>query len=148
MRYVHTNIISTDWQSLATFYQQVFGCKPIPPIRNHSGTWLDKGTGVSGASLVGIHLSLPGYEHNGPTLEIYTYLDTIQNDSIMPNTTGISHLAFEVNDVQSVLQDILKFGGSRLGKIASHAVSGVGNITFVYARDPDGNILEIQSWEK
>ena len=27
-------------------------------------------------------------------------------------------------------------------------MEGVGNITLVYARDPEGNIIEIQKWEQ
>lgn len=148
MRFAHTNIISKDWKRLAKFYQLVFDCKPVPPIRKQSGEWLDQGTGVSGAALEGIHLSLPGYDHNGPTLEIYTYRKTLPADPLHPNSKGIGHLAFEVDDVSSILQKLIKHGGSSQGVITSKQISGVGKITFVYARDPDGNILELQSWEK
>lgn len=148
MRFAHTNIISKDWKTLAKFYQEVFDCKPVPPIRNQSGSWLDQGTGVSEAHLEGIHLSLPGYDKNGPTLEIYTYRKTLPTDPLQPNSCGIGHLAFEVEDVSSILQKLMKHGGSSQGEITSKQVSGVGKITFVYARDPDGNILELQSWEK
>jgi hypothetical protein len=33
-----------------------------------------------------------------------------------------------------------------LGGIGSTDVPGVGWLCVVYARDPDGNILELQSW--
>jgi len=148
MRYVHTNIISEDWKKLVSFYIEVFNCKLKPPIRNQSGKWLDRGTGVPNASLEGAHLALPGYDHNGPTLEIYTYRETLPTDPMQPNSSGIGHLAFEVEDVSSILQKLIKHGGSSQGVIISKQVSGVGKITFVYARDPDGNILELQSWEK
>jgi predicted enzyme related to lactoylglutathione lyase len=38
-RYVHTNLIAQDWQALANFYQQVFGCFPLPPERDFKGEW-------------------------------------------------------------------------------------------------------------
>ena len=42
------------------FYQDVFGCVPVPPERNLSGAALDAATGVSPAHLQGMHLRLPG----------------------------------------------------------------------------------------
>lgn len=75
VKYVHTNIISKSWEKLSDFYQSVFECTPVPPTRDLSGDWLDKGTGLNNAHLQGIHLRLPGYGNNGPTLEIYQYVE-------------------------------------------------------------------------
>ena len=59
-RYVHTNLIARDWQRLARFYQDVFGCVPVPPERNLSGAEMEAGTGVPAARLRGMHMRLPG----------------------------------------------------------------------------------------
>jgi len=85
---------------LADFYIRVFDCKPRPPERDLSGEWVDKLTGLPNTKIKGIHLLLPGYDIDGPTLEII--------------------------DAE---------------------IEGVGKITVVYARDPEGNIIEIQKWE-
>jgi len=66
-RYVHTNLIAQDWRSLARFYQQVFGCIPVPPERDFRGSSLDTATGLAGARLTGVHMRLPGYEDAAPT---------------------------------------------------------------------------------
>ena len=34
-----------------------------------------------------------------------------------------------------------------LGKLVRQEVEGVGVCTFVYVRDPDRNIIEIQMWD-
>jgi len=34
-----------------------------------------------------------------------------------------------------------------LGEISGKEVEGVGYITFVYAKDPEGNIIELQHWD-
>lgn len=73
MKYIHSNLISKDWKTLAAFYIQVFECKMILPQRNLSGEWLSEGTGVHDAHIKGAHLRLPGYEKDGPTLEIFEY---------------------------------------------------------------------------
>jgi hypothetical protein len=36
-KYVHTNLIAEDWRALAGFYQEVFGCIPVPPERDFQG---------------------------------------------------------------------------------------------------------------
>ncbi|MEQ9592132.1 MAG: VOC family protein [Cyclobacteriaceae bacterium] len=148
MRFAHTNIVSTDWKKLADFYVQTFNCKIVPPIRKQSGEWLEKGTGLKGAELEGAHLLLPGYGEGGPTLEIYQYEEVEHQDQVMPNKRGFGHIAFEVENVESLLTSLLGNGGSVLGEITKRVVEGVGEITFVYTRDPEGNLIELQSWEK
>ena len=65
-----------------------------------------------------------------------------------PNRKGYGHLAFEVNDVAAILQKLLKNGGSKQGEISGKKVEGVGYITYTYAKDPEGNIIEIQNWDR
>jgi len=65
-RYVHTNLIARDWRLLARFYQDVFGCEPVPPERDLAGQEMEAGTGVPGARVRGLHLRLPGRGVDGP----------------------------------------------------------------------------------
>ncbi len=148
MKYVHTNIISEDWKKLSKFYIEVFGCKIVPPLRKQEGEWLSKGTGVNDASLEGVHLLLPGYGENGPTLEIYQYGKVEKLEWITPNRRGFGHIAFEVDDVSSTVKEIIKNGGHKNGELTQRKIDGVGIITFIYVRDPDGNLIELQSWKK
>ncbi len=85
-KYKHTNIIAGDWQKLAEFYEEVFGCQRVEPERHLSGRWLEQGTGVA-------------------------------------------------------------HGGCAVGKVVKHNVNGAGVLTFIYAADPEGNIIELQNWE-
>ena len=146
IRYAHTNIIAADWKRLAEFYQLAFDCVPVPPERNQSGKWLEDGTGVPGAALAGVHLRLPGYGSSGPTLEIYSYQAMQEKPTALPNRQGFNHIAFVVDDVERTLQQIISLGGRAIGKVVTAQVPGVGQITFVYAADPEDNILEIQKW--
>jgi len=148
LKYIHTNIISEDWKRLAEFYIEVFKCTIVPPQRDQSGAWLDQGLGIKNAHLEGVHLLLPGYDENGPTLEIYSYNKVLATSPVLPNSRGIGHLAFEVEDVQAVLTTLQEKGGSKNGEISSRYVDGIGTITFIYTRDPDGNLIELQHWDK
>jgi predicted enzyme related to lactoylglutathione lyase len=146
-KYVHTNIIAEDWKRLALFYTEVFGCEFVPPERNQSGQWLEAGTGVKGASLSGVHLRLPGHGDGGPTLEIYSYAQMEKAFPAKANRKGYSHIAFEVDNVTTKLEQLLSSGGSMIGEIVTRSLPH-GELTFVYAADPEGNIIELQSWNK
>ncbi|MCG8572342.1 MAG: VOC family protein [Spirochaetes bacterium] len=146
-QYVHTNIISNNWQSLAEFYIHVFDCKLLPPERNLSGQWLADGTGVKNASLRGAHLLLPGFDEAGPTLEIFQYHENEEKPLPAANREGFCHIAFHVDDVEETLEKIVKYGGNKLGQVV-HKKFTQGTLIFTYAEDPEGNIVEIQNWNK
>ena len=148
MRFAHTNIAAKDWKRLSDFYVKVFNCVKKVPERNLSGDWLDQATGLTNARLAGIHLLLPGYGTNGPTLEIFTYESTHASELAMANNTGYTHIAFEVEDVETTLNHALSNGAELLGKVTEKIIENVGALKFVYFRDPEGNIIEIQSWDK
>jgi len=145
-KYVHTNLIARDWKKLVRFYGDVFGCIPKDPERDLSGEWLDRVTSLSAARLRGVHLRLPGYGGDGPTLEIFSYDDMPDRQLPMPNEPGFAHLAFAVDDVEKALETVISAGGSSVGEIATTEVGGVGSLQVIYARDPEGNIVELQKW--
>ena len=147
-KYVHTNIISDDWKKLAQFYIDVFDCKPVYPERDLSGDWIEKATAVKNAHFKGIHLALPGYEEKLPTLEIFQYEKNEERLPSVLNRKGFGHLAFLVDDVSGMLKKLLEHGGSQVGELVAHEVKGVGILTFVYTKDPDGNVVELQHWSK
>jgi len=146
-QYVHTNLIARDWKKLADFYITVFGCRPKPPERNLKGGWLDGLTGLPNAHLRGMHLILPGWGDDGPTLEVFQYGENLHNPVKQVHTEGFGHLAFAVENVEESLAEVLRHGGSAVGTVVSSAVPGVGMLHVVYVRDPEGNILELQKWD-
>ncbi|MBN2011480.1 VOC family protein [candidate division KSB1 bacterium] len=146
-KYVHTNIIASDWKKLAAFYQTVFGCTPVPPERDLRGDWLDKGTAVKNAHIRGMHLRLPGHGEHGPTLEILQYDTTMGGKSGPANHVGLRHIAFLVDDVQRTRELVLKNNGGELGEIVEVDIHKLGTLVFVYLTDPEGNIIEIQQWK-
>lgn len=147
-RYVHTNIIAIDADKLIEFYKTVLGCKSINEKRDLKGEWLDKLTGLKEAHIKGEHLLMPGYGEDHPTLEIFSYNDAKEFIPSEINRPGLAHLAFEVDDVKKTLEDVINAGGSVVGEIVKADYSNNIEATFVYAKDPEGNILELQSWRK
>lgn len=145
-RYVHTNLIAHDWQKLSRFYQDVFGCVPVPPERHYKGADLDRGAGVRGAELHGEHLRLPGYGENGPTLEIYTYSLLDKGMPAAVNRPGFAHIAFSVTNVPGSRKAVLGAGGRAIGEVVTLQVSTGQKVTWCYVTDLEGNIVELQSW--
>jgi lactoylglutathione lyase len=146
VRYVHTNLVARDWRLLAAFYIKVFQCKVKPPERNLKGEWLDNLTGIMNSHIRGIHLSLPGYRKMGPTLEIFQYSRKRVSKLPKTNKPGFSHIAFSVRNMKQMISKVERNGGSRVGSVVSTQIDGVGPIHVVYARDPEGNIVELQKW--
>ena len=145
-KYVHTNLIARDWKRLVRFYSEVFGCGPKGPKRDMCGAWLDQLTSLRNAHLTGVHLHLPGYGDDGPTLEIFRYDQLIDVELPAANQSGFAHIAFAVDDVDQALEVVIAAGGSTVGEIATTQVDSVGLLRVIYARDPEGNIIELQKW--
>lgn len=145
-RYVHTNVVARNWRKLARFYEQVFGCRPLPPERNLAGQWLEKATMVPAAHIRGIHLRLPGYGDQGPTLEIFQYNSLREENETALNRPGFAHIAFAVDDVEAARRAVIAAGGGKVGQIVSLEIPGAGRITFTYLSDPEGNVIELQRW--
>jgi len=145
-RYVHTNLIARDWQALARFYQAHFGCVPVLPERNYAGRDLEAGTGVPGASLCGVHLRLPGLDAKGPTLEIFTYSRLADGAAPAANRPGFAHIAFEVTSVRAARDEIIGAGGQAVGDVVALETATGARVTWCYVTDPEGNIIELQSW--
>jgi len=146
IHYSHTNLIAKDVTRMIAFYRDVLGCQSIGETRDLSGEWVDRLTGIPGAHIFGEHLALPGYPAGGPTLEIFGY------DSILPqtvkavNASGFAHIAFAVDDVAATLRLVLACGGGQIGELVESRYADGRTITVIYATDPEGNILELQSW--
>ncbi len=147
-RFVHTNLIARDWERLASFYVNVFGCEPVPPERHYKGADLERGTGVNNSELHGVHLRLPGCRADGPTLEIYSYTVLQEAGSPAVNRTGFGHIAFSVNNVAEAREAVLQAGGSSVGEVVTLQVVTGTKVTWCYMRDPEGNIIELQSWNR
>jgi predicted enzyme related to lactoylglutathione lyase len=147
-RFGHVNIIAREWRRLADFYGRVFGCTVVPPERDYSGPDLAAGTGVPNAALRGAHLRLPGLGPDGPTLEIYQYDPSHETLPTAADRPGFGHIAFVVPDVASALEAVVAEGGGVVGEVVTLRTADGRRVTWVYTTDPEGNIIELQSWSE
>lgn len=98
------------------------------------------------ASLRGIHLRLPGFGPDGPTLEIFQYGKNLSDQPRAVNRPGYCHIAFEVDDVASARNEVLAGGGSAVGDVVKLTTSDGRRVSWCYVADIEGNIIELQSW--
>ena len=145
-RYGHTNLIARDWRRLASWYEELFGCVPVPPERDYAGADLERGTAVPAAALQGVHLRLPGHGDDGPTLEIYTFASTEGGAERAIDRPGWGHIAFAVDDVDSARRRVLDTGGTAIGEVVTLTTADGRRVTWCYVGDPEGNAVELQSW--
>jgi predicted enzyme related to lactoylglutathione lyase len=144
-RYIHTNLIARDWRALTAFYRSVFGCVDVAPERDFAGREVEAGTGVPGAALRGMHMRLPGWGADGPTLEIFNYSQLAGAQTPVANRPGFAHIAFAVTSVADARAEVLASGGGAIGDIVSLTMPH-GTVTWCYVTDPEGNIVELQTW--
>ncbi len=91
-------------------------------------------------------MRLPGNGPDGPTLEIFTYSRTEAGPVPAVNRPGFAHLAFQVPSVIDASAHVIKGGGKPLGEIVTLTTATGARVTWCYVTDPEGNILELQSW--
>jgi len=63
------------------------------------------------------------------------------------NRPGFGHIAFEVASVPETRQEVLREGGRAVGEVVTLNTADGRQVTWCYVSDPEGNIIELQSWK-
>lgn len=140
----HTGLTVSDIDRSLAFYRDVFGF-PVTEKAHHTGEVVGQITGVPGAEVVIAFVELPGHR-----IELLQYLkpDDRRLSDLRNCDTGASHIAFEVDDLDGVLEAIKAGGFEAINPpVAVPAGPRKGGKT-VYTRDPDGVVLEFQQAPK
>ena len=91
---------------------------------------------------------MPGCGDSGPTLEIFSYDALLEKPPAAVNRPGLGHIAFETGDVGEARTEVLANGGQAVGEVVSLTTSAGGRVTWCYVRDPEGNLIELQMWDR
>ena len=78
--------------------------------------------------------------------EIYSYSVSAPGPPPAVNRPGFAHLAFEVRSVEDARRDVLAAGGGTVGDVVTLTTAAGRRVTWCYVSDPEGNVLELQSW--
>lgn len=145
----HANIVVRDIERSAAFYTQVLGLRRGFE-RVLEGPWIETLTGISGVRARCLFLESP---QGGARLELLQFLapsPLILENHGSPNALGVRHLAWEVSDVDKVVARLRAAGAEVLSEPVEvpFEVANLGRKRLCYARDPDGVLIEIASYQK
>jgi catechol 2,3-dioxygenase-like lactoylglutathione lyase family enzyme len=132
----HTGFVVRDRDKAVAFYRDVLGLSVISEYER-VGPGIDQVIGYEQAHLKSAILDLGG----GHILELIEYLrpPSEERQTEERSTIGATHLAFLVDDIQSVYTKLSEGGATVLNPPAELAPGRVA----CYLQDPDGNWLEL-----
>jgi len=77
---------------------------------------------------------------------VFQYTELASGGEAAVNRPGFAHVAFAVADVPEARAEALSHGGSAVGEIVTLATATDSRVTWCYVTDPEGNVIELQSW--
>jgi glyoxylase I family protein len=137
-RTVHTGIAVADIERSKAFYRDVLDF-PVTDTIHHTGKMVGDLMGVDGAEVDIAFVSLPGHEIE---LLQFSVPSGVKTSDLRPVDVGCKHIAFEVDDVNAVLQAIQAGGFEPVAPPQTPAAGPRKGGKIVYTRDPDGTFLE------
>ena len=145
----HVNIVVSDIEASAAFYTQALGLRRGFE-RILEGPWIETLSGLSGVRARGLVRDSPA---GGARLELRQYESPTpleMKNHGCPNALGVRHLAWAVDDVDAAVARLRKAGAEILSEPVEvpFEVAGLGRKRLCYARDPDGVLLEVASYQK
>ncbi len=125
------------------FYRDVLGFPVSQPVEC-KGEIFEKLTGVDGAHMKVARVTAPGH-----ILELVQYVNrtsrpeskSLESD-VRPNDRGAMHLAFQVQDIESVVAAIAKAGVFPVSAVQTVVDGPRTGVRAVYAKDADGVVFE------
>jgi catechol 2,3-dioxygenase-like lactoylglutathione lyase family enzyme len=147
----HVNIVVADIERAARFYSEVLGFQRGFE-KTLEGEWIDKVTGVSDAKALCVFMEAPQRENESKTrLELLQFLTpdgaAVQQNRL-PNTRGIRHIAFIVDDLERLIEKLRAWDVEIVSDPVEvpFAVGALGRKRLFYFYDPEGNLLEAAAY--
>lgn len=139
----HVNIVVSDLKAAADFF-----CRLGFSIQHQGdleGLWISSIVNLDNVRASYVQLSL---DRSGSNLELIEFQNPqspsrgIESKSI-PNQLGIRHIAFEVDDIEALVDRLRIEGIEFFGEVQTYPATGK---KLVYCYGPDGIILEFAQY--
>jgi catechol 2,3-dioxygenase-like lactoylglutathione lyase family enzyme len=133
----HTGLVVSNLERALEFWCGVLNFEVVVRM-DEEGASLDAIMGLRGVKVVTVKLNAP----NGGMLELLNFQSHPDKKKWLgePYSTGLTHIALTVSDVESTLNEIKNFGCDV--KNNPH-LSSDGKVKVVYAQGPEGVLLEL-----
>jgi catechol 2,3-dioxygenase-like lactoylglutathione lyase family enzyme len=145
----HVNIVVEDLDAMAHFYRDILKLQQ-DRTTTITGRWIDNTVGLQDvvADVVFFRIG------NGTNLELMCYRHPVGTKFLglgMPNTPGIRHIAFRVQNIGRIVANLEQAGLEFMSQVqevpADQLALGQGiHKRLIYFRDPEGNLLELSSY--
>ena len=132
----HTGFVVRDLNNAVAFYRDVVGLKVIAEYERR-GAGIDQVVGYEDAHLKATTLDMG----EGHVLELIQYVHPRSDERPTEERSvlGAAHLAFQVNDIETMFEKLSAGGAKMMNPPAELATGRIG----CYFQDPDGNWLEL-----
>tara|TARA_A100001388_G_C28738592_1_gene485588 strand:- start:282 stop:713 length:432 start_codon:yes stop_codon:yes gene_type:complete len=133
----HTGIVVNNLQKASEFYLAL-GCK-VKAKANEEGRFIEKVTGIKNVNIEWIKMVFD----DGNLLELIQYNNPKKEKNLNkqpPNQIGISHIAFNVKNIENFCKNIVELGGSIVNE---PAITNNKQFKVAYCHDIEGNLLEV-----
>lgn len=133
----HAGVIVNDLFAAKEFFLE-FGLEVIGE-GEVKGEWVERIIGLNDVSGKVVMLGVPNGEANLELVKFYTPSDDKGIQQSFANTLGIRHIAFAVEDIESITAKLKKKGAELVGEIQTYEDA----YKLCYIRGPEGIILEM-----
>jgi len=146
----HINIVVSDLEKSVAFYTKILGFNEIR--KGHlEGEWIEKVTGLKNICADVVFISTG----SGPRIELLCYKTPDGKSFVansLPNTTGLRHIAFQVDDMEATVKKLkdanVKIVGGPATVPETIIAHDSGRKTLCYFLDPDGTLLELAHYSR
>ena len=139
----HVNIVVSQMEQSVAFYRDVIGMKPTFEVVLE-GEWVEEIIGRPQVQARCVFLKLPKGDTHLELLQFVSPTGAVVPHNSLPNTLGVRHLAFQVQDLDGFVGRLKGAGVTPLSPPVAvpFAVADAGSKRLCYFRDPDGVLLE------
>ena len=141
----HVNLVVEDLPAMTAFYRDVLGLRVTREV-SIRGDWIEAITGLEGVEADVVYLEA----QSGAPLELISYRSPRRprpEALEVPNTPGIRHVAFHLQDLDEVVARVKASGQGVMSDVQTVPTAQVEfagrQKRIVYCRDPEGNLLEL-----
>ncbi len=133
----HTGIVVVDLEEALRFWTEVLGFE-IKVRMDEAGPHIDAMMGLEDVRVTTAKLKAPD-ESMVELLQFHSHPDVAAWGG-GASSTGLTHIALTVDDIDAVCARVEAFGGSL---VAPPQPSPDGNVRVTYCRGPEGLLLEV-----
>lgn len=133
----HVGVIVNDLSAAKEFFLD-FGLEMLGE-GEVEGEWVERIIGLNDVRETVVMLGIPGGQATLELVKFHTPSDEKGIQQSFANTLGIRHIAFAVEDIESVVSKLKKKGTELFGEIQNYENA----YKLCYVRGPEGIILEL-----